>query len=154
MSDYHDAERPQDIHTARFPTLDEQQHFIESYVSHALESFDDMDKIENEIRTIQRQTTIWRAAVHAGWTLWGIISATVTDQSTANSILNEDDEAFTDLEPEEESLETGDFDYLDYARQKAALFWGEMQTLGIIDIDEWKQAKIEYIKDEVKFVGR
>ncbi|KAK9465977.1 kinase-like domain-containing protein [Lipomyces arxii] len=127
MSDYHDPIRPQDIHSECFPTQHQQLKFVESYVTHGLENFDDILKIDRDIHTLHHEATVWRAAVHIGWAMWGIISAPVPEED------KEDAEGFVD-EPdleEKKDLQVEPFDYLDYASQKAALFWGEMKTLGI-----------------------
>ncbi|KAK9454075.1 kinase-like domain-containing protein [Dipodascopsis uninucleata] len=153
MSDYHDPYRPQDIHTENFPTKTEQLQFIENYVTHACDSFEDEETINSEIEKIYSQSEIWRPAVHLGWCLWGLVSA-----PTPQLKVKEDDEFIDVSDPEysssddnssssskslrpankasirekpEESLDGDPFDYIDYAAQKAALFWGEVELLGL-----------------------
>ncbi|KAK9448725.1 kinase-like domain-containing protein [Limtongia smithiae] len=126
MSDYHHPERAQDIHSEKFPNQEEQLRFIESYVTHGIESYDDMDKIEREIKDLHNQTMIWRPAIHLGWCMWGIISAPLPPEVT------EDEDGFVDVSHDEsEDLKVDAFDYFDYASQKASLFWGEMASLSI-----------------------
>ncbi|KAK9470320.1 kinase-like domain-containing protein [Dipodascopsis tothii] len=136
MSDYHDPERPQDIHRDRYPTAEEQGRFVDTYVAHAADSFDDIARIEAETAGLLHDADVWRPAVHAGWLLWGVVSATLPDPDAA-------DDAFVDV-PDDESLDKDEFDYLSYASQKAALFWGEMERLGLTATPEWAAAAIDY----------
>ncbi|KAK9350723.1 kinase-like domain-containing protein [Lipomyces doorenjongii] len=132
MSDYHDPERPQDIHSEMFPTEQDGLRFIESYVAHGLDAYEDIDRIDREIAALSREAIIWRPAIHLGWCMWGIISAPIENEP------EEDSDGFVDLEDpaiethsEAQGLEAPQFDYLDYASQKASLFWGDIANLGI-----------------------
>ncbi|KAK9475889.1 kinase-like domain-containing protein [Lipomyces japonicus] len=139
MSDYHDSHRPQDIHTDKYPTEDEQLRFIQSYVTHGLESFDEIDKIDAAIEKIWQQSVNWRAAAHVSWCLWGIISA---------QLPNKDDEGFEDAILFKESMpSSAEFDYFDYASQKSALFWGEMKILGLPVPKNVDLTKLKYIRN-------
>ncbi|KAJ8102157.1 kinase-like domain-containing protein [Lipomyces tetrasporus] len=152
MSDYHDPDRPQDIHCEKFPTETDRVRFIESYVMHGLDSYEDIDKVDRDIAALSRETTIWRAAVHLGWCMWGIISAPTEREP------EEDSDGFADLadpagdmNPEAQCLEGHQFDYLDYASQKAALFWGDIEKLGIPIPDGVETKYAMYVGEKWKF---
>ncbi|KAK9370199.1 kinase-like domain-containing protein [Lipomyces kononenkoae] len=154
MSDYHDPDRPQDIHSEKFPTEQDRLRFIESYVTHGLDSYADIDKIDRDIAALNRDVAIWRPAIHLGWCMWGIISQPVEPEPKQDSegFADEEDSA-EETHPEAQTLEATEFDYLDYASQKASLFWGDMVNLGIpipegVDMDlamyvgkKWKHAQ-------------
>ncbi|KAK9240890.1 kinase-like domain-containing protein [Lipomyces kononenkoae] len=154
MSDYHDPDRPQDIHSDKFPTEQDRLRFIESYVTHGLDAYGDIDKIDRDIAALSREATIWRPAIHLGWCMWGIISAPVEHEPPEDSEgFVDDEDPAVETHPDAQALEATEFDYLDYASQKASLFWGDMVNLGIaipegVDMDyamyvgkKWKHAQ-------------
>ncbi|KAK7208542.1 kinase-like domain-containing protein [Myxozyma melibiosi] len=130
MADYHHPTRPQDLHSEKFPNLEERSRFIESYVTHTFEDFDELETIDKMIAVLHSEATKWNAACQLGWCVWGIISAKIDAEP------EEDEEGFVDVvesnqETAKETLEADPFDYLDHASQRAALFWGELAVRGI-----------------------
>ncbi|KAK9460134.1 kinase-like domain-containing protein [Lipomyces oligophaga] len=156
MCDYHDPKRPQDLRSERYPSDEDCFRFVESYVTHNIDSYENMEAIDAHINELLKEVLIWRPAVSLGWTLWGIISTTLPPEA------EEDADGFIDIGqatgPESKSADAAvgnnqdgnimaadPFDYLDYASQKASLFWGDMETLGIPIPDGVDMDKAMYI---------
>lgn len=161
MSDYHDPANPHIIHVKRYPTIKEQRNFLRAYVEHSLRSgrasnppsnrnsgVFDLDggktgraveeeerkreeKILAEVERLREETRVWRVAVHAMWMVWGIVQAKdeLADRNDeASSGSNTDGDAEDQVDNEEEE----GFDYFGYAREKAGLFWSDLEELGVL----------------------
>lgn len=157
MSDYHDPVRPYHIHNDKFPNYDERLNLIRSYVEHGYATFDEEEKMEQEVADILSQSTDWRPAVNAHWCIWGIIQAIIdvhddTEQREAvgqasglyrfakdsgeNEVVEADNASTEDVE--EVEIEEDDlFDYLSYSTEKAELFWTDMIRLGLIQESDY-----------------
>lgn len=156
MSDYHDPQRPHHIWEDRYPNRKEQLNLIQGYVEHGVESFDDDEKMDNEVRDLMTQVRLWRPAVHAYWCVWGIVQA-VVDTSKDTEMREEKDmetgqyrfehEAEDPKKEEPDVDEEEDyFDYISYASEKAQLFWTDLIALGLIDREEY-HGKIKRIEE-------
>jgi choline kinase len=166
MSDYHDLERPYHIAEDRYPTAAEQKTFIDGYVEHGCESFDDEDRMRLEAEDLLLQTRDWRPAVHIHWCVWGIVQA-VPDESSemknreildgesgykfdlsAGEVIEKEGESDRrNVEDEEvEELEEP-FDYIAYSTEKAQLFWSDLIKLGLLALDDYHGA-VKNIKDD------
>ncbi|KAK6002033.1 hypothetical protein QM012_002523 [Aureobasidium pullulans] len=115
-----------------------------------------------QVRSLLRETHMWRLANTAQWVAWGIVQAKVPglpDAPSSNIPLSEtpdeitptEDQPFSDPldqeakdlqddikdkrpDPNEEDDEQAEeeFDYLAYARDRAMFFWGDALSLGIV----------------------
>lgn len=105
------------------------------------------------------ETKIWRGINSAQWVLWGIVQAKIpgmpdldvdrtprADEGMEMKVAvktetkaSEKDEA----EDEEEEEEEDGFDYLSYARERAAFFWGDVMSQNIMSEDELSKGTVQ-----------
>ncbi|EEH34247.2 hypothetical protein PAAG_05296 [Paracoccidioides lutzii Pb01] len=130
--------------------------------------------LDLEIRSLLRETLLWRAANSAQWVAWGIVQAKITGMeealaaaasASAASTTTEKQAPETMAEMEETSTaesndgsdhlseiadeHTGEFDYLAYAQDRALFFWADMLSLGLIKESELPTDMAERIKGHV-----
>lgn len=109
------------------------------------------DILQYEIRKLYNECILWRATVLIFWCMWGLIQngpetvaadedlgskteeqgvgATYTIATGVEALQLDDDVAI-----EEEITSTDDdFEYMMYSQQKAALVWGDLIGLGVVD---------------------
>ncbi|CAN6609415.1 choline kinase [Trichomonascus vanleenenianus] len=131
-----------------YPSPQDQTNFVQSYVEHGMDSFDD-EVITRQTEFLLRQTLHWRAAVSANWCIWGIVQAVIDETEEMKEREEKDEEQgyrFSDntsdksptLEEPEVVDEGDEFDYLAYATEKAQLFWTDMINLGLINESDYK----------------
>lgn len=119
-----------------------------------------------QVRSLLRETHMWRLANSAQWVAWGIVqakvpglpdapSSTIPLSETPDEITPTEDQPFSDPldqeakdlqddikdkrpDPNEEDDEQAEeeFDYLAYARDRAMFFWGDALSLGIVKEEE------------------
>ncbi|KAI5783652.1 choline kinase-like protein [Geopyxis carbonaria] len=82
------------------------------------------EAVEAEVDALLAEAAAWRAAAHAMWCAWGVVQAKTEEGE-------KDGDGAQEAEEEEE-----EFDYLEYAKQRAALFWGDVVELGIVKKEE------------------
>lgn len=122
MADYHTENDPHRMHQDQFPTDSEMRRFCKAYISHgAVLSGHEPPDIEAEVDKILVEAKAWRAASNALWCAWGVVQAKDGD------------------------LEEGDFDYIGYAKERAGLFWGDMEDFGLVTKEENEKAG-RYVK--------
>lgn len=161
MSDYHQEDRPWEIHEERYPTKKEQMNLIESYVEHGMAEFDDI-AMAKESEMLFEQVRRWRPAVSAHWCIWGIVQAVIDTENQKLLDLEKADtlneqykvvktssgNSGTSSSDEDESVEdeSDTFDYFAYSSEKAQLFWTDLIQFGIISEQEYngKMKKIKY----------
>jgi choline kinase len=120
---------------------------------------EEADNVKRAVDHLMWETRAWRGLNSAQWVLWGLVQAkipglvdsddvatpTIAEQdpgtTPTDDILRESGQN-TETSPKpnggdhvEEEEEDG-FDYLAYARQRAAFFWGDIISLGIMQKDE------------------
>lgn len=141
MSDYHDLDRPYHIWEERYPTDKEQLNLIQGYVEHGVESFDDDEKIDNEVAHLKQQIKEWRPALHAYWCIWGIVQAVIEPSNDTQMREKKDMEKghyrfehdSNDSKGEEYvDEEEESFDYISYSTEKAQLFWTDVIALCLV----------------------
>jgi choline kinase len=120
--------------------------------THSNVSDEENDYVRRRVEYLMWETRIWRGINSVQWVLWGIVQAKIpgmpdidvdkTPQADEvmemklavknKTTVSEPDE--TDDEEEEE--EEDGFDYLSYARERAAFFWGDVISQNIMTKDE------------------
>ncbi|KAH0370213.1 kinase-like protein, partial [Aureobasidium melanogenum] len=121
---------------------------------------------DEQVRSLLRETHMWRLANTAQWVAWGIVqakvpglpdapSSTIPLSETPDELTPTEDQPFSDPldaeakqlqddikdkrpDPNEEDDEQAEeeFDYLAYARDRAMFFWGDALSLGIVKEEE------------------
>ncbi|ODQ65340.1 kinase-like protein [Nadsonia fulvescens var. elongata DSM 6958] len=160
MSDYHAETAAHHIHEDRFPTKKEQLNLIQNYVEHGYASFDDEDKMAQDVAYIYQASIDWRPMVNLYWCIWGIVQAKMLEKdiykfgsenntgdseitvgvasveiSSVEKQLKETKENELDIPVEDE--EEDFFDYLAYSTQKVQLFWSDMIAFGLLDENDY-----------------
>lgn len=108
--------------------------------SNGLDYFDDA-AIEAEVAYLEKEAMAWRPIVSAHWAVWGLVQA-VVDAKDEEKQREEKDKGYVfkdgddDVEAEEEEEDL--FDYVAYAKEKLALFWGDMVKYGIVSKEEYQ----------------
>lgn len=110
MADYH-VDDPHVMHHDRFPTEEDRRRFCEAYIEHVPEG-EAVNDFKAEAERLMHEAKIWVPASNALWCAWGVVQA------------------------KEGELGPEDFDYIGYAKQRAALFWGDMEELGLVSKEE------------------
>lgn len=154
MSDYHHPELSYHIFNDRYPTKEQQEILIHSYVEHGIETFDEDTELKMQIETdkLMRAVVDWRAAVHLHWCLWGIVQNVIDVEDDLKKREELDTESGTysfttsttshdggELSPvvDEMNDEEESFDYIAYSTEKAQLFWTEMIRIGLYNRDAY-----------------
>ncbi|KAI4718691.1 kinase-like protein [Aureobasidium sp. EXF-10727] len=131
-----------------------------------------------QVRSLLRETHMWRLANSAQWVAWGIVqakvpglpsapSSTIPLSETPDELTPTGEQPFSDPldaeakqlqddisdkrpDPNEEDDEQAEeeFDYLAYARDRAMFFWGDALSLGIVSEEELPKD----VRDSVKRV--
>jgi len=120
-ADYHSPE-PHILHPDRYPTAEQRRNFYLAYLSPAqpitsctpsiaLPEIPAVEKIDNEkkVKELDEEVRVWMPAALAQWTIWGIVQS--RDDVLAGGV--------------------GEFDYLNYSRQKVKAFRAALKELGI-----------------------
>jgi choline kinase len=108
---------------------------------------DDDQSVKLEVERLRREARAWRGFNSAQWVLWGIVQAKVPthlqpkELDAEASNVTEDTKTTQEavgLVAEEEQQEDDEdgFDYLGYSRERAAFFWGDILSLGIMSEKE------------------
>ncbi|KAF4124407.1 choline kinase [Geosmithia morbida] len=93
------------------------------------------EKTEKEIRQLLDETRMWRPANSAMWVAWGVVQARI-------------DEVTDDDDKDDGEAPTDEFDYLSYAQDRAAFFWGDMVQMGLVkpeELPESLRAKLKIV---------
>lgn len=134
MGDYHHPTQAHHIWRERYPTKEEQQRFVDTYVEHGSPDFNE-EAMEAEAKVLLAQARDCRPAVSAYWGLWGIVQTPEkADEEIRESHLRDNQQyevlvresspqALLDQEPEDS------FDYVQYSREKIQLFWDDLRDL-------------------------
>lgn len=157
MGDYHHPTMSYHIWRDRYPTIEEQQRFIDTYVEHGSPDFND-EAMEAEAAMLMAQARDCRPAVSACWGLWGIVQTPEKDDQEARDLYLHDNKeyelldasgAFADgladqgqgqaqvrAQEQEQEQEQGQeeedvFDYVQYSAEKIQLFWDDLRELGV-----------------------
>lgn len=136
MANYHAEKDNYFMHEDKFPNLEEMKRFCAAYLEHVRDLDDSKAPVEDEeVVELVREAVLWVPASHAVWCAWGIVQAKAESEG--------------EIDPE-------DFDYIGYAKQRAALFWGDCHQLGIIGDDKLKDKAIKYSgpKEFRKIMGK
>jgi choline kinase len=137
---------------------------------------DEAELTRRKMESLMWETRAWRGLNSAQWTIWGIVQAKIPGISDTdlqmtpkqNDGLDQNPEVHTEIDiddskcdkpskkpgvdeekdgdeyPEEEQ-EDG-FDYLAYARDRAAFFWGDILSLGIMTPEELPKEVVQEAK--------
>lgn len=133
MSDYHHPTMPHHIWTERYPNLEQQRRFVNSYVEQGASVFDE-EKMEADVERLLVEVRDYRPAVSVIWAMWGIVQTPAeTDQEIREEYLEKNPNYELSGSPDSfvEPEEVEDFDYLAYSSEKIALFWNDMEALNI-----------------------
>jgi choline kinase len=87
---------------------------------------------------LRAETRAWRAANSAQWVLWGVVQAKVAGAplSPAPPPMDAAAASQSPSAGEADGAHEGGFDYLAYARERAAFFWGDVIGLGVMRREE------------------
>lgn len=127
--------------------------------THSNVSDEENDYVRRRVEYLMWETKIWRGINSAQWVLWGIVQAKIpgmpdldvdrtprADEGMEMKVAvktetkaSEKDEA----EDEEEEEEEDGFDYLSYARERAAFFWGDVISQNIMSEDELSKETVQ-----------
>lgn len=91
------------------------------------------ERCEKQISELLEETRLWRPANSAMWVAWGIVQAKVPGLDGTPEEVDGEDSA-------------DEFDYLQYAQERALFFWGDCVQLGLIklgDLPESLQQKLK-----------
>ncbi|KAF9885927.1 hypothetical protein FE257_012217 [Aspergillus nanangensis] len=114
--------------------------------------------LDVEIRSLMKQTRIWRVICSAQWAAWGIVQAKVPGMEEALTADHNDSHAkATTIDggnstgasaANAELIESEDdeFDYLAYAQDRAMFFWADLLSMNLIREDELPAAMVEHLK--------
>jgi choline kinase len=106
------------------------------------------DAIRREVERLRLETRAWRGVNSAQWVMWGVVQARIPGLPDFNgdddgaAAPNEGSKAVDDEgqleeeQAEEEEEEEDGFDYLNYSRERALFFWGDLLALGIMKASE------------------
>lgn len=134
---------------------------------------EEADLRRRKIESLMWETRVWRGLNSAQWVLWGIVQAKIPGFSDAGvqkaQQPNTETDHHADIQTEihiddakcakpskeadsskendddsnhEEEQEDG-FDYLAYSRERAAFFWGDIISLGIMPAEELPEAVVQ-----------
>lgn len=109
---YSDPDHPHILNPSRYPTPEERRNFYRAYLKQSayLSTGTAEDPTETELAQLEEHVRLWSPAVHAMWTIWGIVQA------------REDVEA---------AVEKPEFDNIGYSVCRAGLFREELRALGL-----------------------
>ncbi|CEP63206.1 bifunctional choline kinase/ethanolamine kinase EKI1 LALA0_S07e04852g [Lachancea lanzarotensis] len=153
MCDYNSADSYKSDET-KYPTKEELLNFLYSYASHRRGS--KVHSIDAEVKELYNDVIRQRGSVSLHWATWAIIQSgelndlpqkEVIEEAPAGekyviTIDDEDDEESdeenvdADDEASPEGVDINSFDNLNFAKDKMALFWGDMLQLGLLKREE------------------
>uniref|UniRef100_A0A060T9E8 ARAD1C37510p n=1 Tax=Blastobotrys adeninivorans TaxID=409370 RepID=A0A060T9E8_BLAAD len=150
MNDYH-GEKPELLHLDKFPDKESQMRFINEYVEHAYDTFDEEEAMQRDIDQLVEEVRLWGPAPHLFWGIWAIIQAKVDPEAdrlyreqmdaTQGYKFSHENNSGSDEEGEDLSGADDSFDYFVYSSEKMAVFWNELIRLGVVDASEYKGPK-------------
>jgi len=121
-SNYH-GPTPHLLDPSRFPTLDERANFIRSYLEHYFATSSrkagKYKELERDVKRLEKQVQVWKAASHGMWAIWGIVQAREYLEASAKG------------DPAAEQLM--EFDYIAYAICRMELFREDMKQLDLLE---------------------
>ncbi|SCU86379.1 LANO_0C07800g1_1 [Lachancea nothofagi CBS 11611] len=163
MCDYNCAEAYKSDET-RYPSKEELLNFMYSYASHKRGS--QKKSIDEEVKELYNDVIRQRACVSLHWATWAIIQSGELDHAKKEKIIEkgpggekyvitiddeDDEEAILDSEENVDGVDIDTFDNLNFAKDKMAVFWGDMLQLGLIKTEELpKSVSIKYL--DTKFI--
>ncbi|SCU87026.1 LAFA_0E04258g1_1 [Lachancea sp. 'fantastica'] len=153
MCDYNSADSYKSDET-KYPTKEELLNFLYSYASHRRTSRD--RSIDDEVKDLYNDVIRQRASVSLHWATWAIIQSGELNDSPQKKVVEEgpggekyvitiddednedgdEDHADADGEALHEGADIESFDNLKFAKDKMALFWGDMLQLGLLKREE------------------
>ena len=116
------------------------------------------DDLEAEVRSLMRQTRLWRAMNSAQWVAWGIVQAKAPGMEegiaemmgTSSNGSDDNGSGVTKRPPVDADIDEEDgFDYLAYAQDRAMFFWSDLLALNLINPDELPPPMVEHIRARI-----
>lgn len=162
MHNYHHPTDTYAVTESDFPTLDQQFNLIYSYILFN-NTETDISKLEKEAQILYNECVLWRPTVSVFWGIWAILQNGDKEKDHSDIIemgpngekykivIGDDDDdddegevAIVDDDDDdaEEMSGVDTFEYLKYARDKFACFWGDMLQIGLVKKEELHDAKL------------
>ncbi|KAG6040401.1 hypothetical protein E4U41_000645 [Claviceps citrina] len=116
------------------------------------------EQSELQVRELMEEPRLWRAGNSAMWVAWGIVQARVPGLDGSNGpasgaepgLLTAAAAAAEQEQEQEQESGADEFDYLRYAQDRAAFFWGDCVQLGLVrreDLPEKLRSRLKIVEN-------